>query len=109
MCESLKAEILDLRIKLKIAEDLIVKHNYETRISNKPNGRASPSNEELAMDDQLRLFESKRDGLEERINKLLELEQYQTLCIHEFITDLIDLTPDRSDTIAYCKNCMYVN
>ena len=109
MCESLKAEILDLRIKLKIAEDLIVTHNYETRISNKTNGRVSPTDEELIMDDQLRLFESNRDDLEERINKLLELEQYQTLCIHEFITDLIDLHPDRSDTIVYCKNCMYVN
>jgi hypothetical protein len=109
MCESLKAEILDLRIKLNIAEDLIAKHNYETRISNKPNGRTYPSNEELAMDDQLRLFESNRDDLEDRIHKLLELEQYQTLCVHEFITDLIDLNPDRSDTIVYCKNCMYVN
>lgn len=97
-------------MKLKIAEDLIVTHNYETRISNKPNSLASPpSDEELAMDDQLRLFESNRDDLEERINKLLELEQYQTLCAHEFITDLIDYTPDRSDTIVYCKNCMYVN
>jgi hypothetical protein len=109
MCESLKVEIRDLRIKLKIVEDLIATHNYDSQISNKSNDIGSPSDEELIMDDQLRLFESDRDDLEERINKLLELEQYQTLCNHEFITDLIDLNPDRSDTIVYCKNCMYVN
>jgi len=109
MCESLKAEILDLRIKLQIVKDLIVSHNYESQISNKTNDVGSPSDEELIMDDQLRLFETDRDDLEDRINKLLELEQYQTLCTHEFVTDLIDHTPDRSATIVYCKNCMYVN
>jgi hypothetical protein len=32
-------------------------------------------------------------------NKLLDI------CKHEWITDLIDIDPDRSKTIEYCKSC----
>ena len=29
------------------------------------------------------------------------------LCIHEFENDIIDITPDRSEHITYCKLCGY--
>ncbi len=102
MCESLKTEILDLRARLAIVE-----HSIVILVNESLNCKLS-SDEELIRDDQIRLLEKDRDELEARINKLLELRQYQMLCEHEFVTDLIDHTPDTSMTIVYCKNCMYV-
>ena len=34
-----------------------------------------------------------------------QLKEYQSLCEHEFVTDLIDIDPDRSTSIIYCKHC----
>lgn len=31
----------------------------------------------------------------------------QQLCTHEFITDYIDITPDNSQKITYCRICNY--
>ena len=36
----------------------------------------------------------------ERIDNILKAE-----CKHEYIEDLIDITPDRSQKITYCKIC----
>jgi hypothetical protein len=46
----------------------------------------------------------------ERKNHILHLKnlcnQYiQSLCNHEFETDTIDINPDESKTISYCKFC----
>jgi hypothetical protein len=35
------------------------------------------------------------------------LEKMQTLCKHEYVEDLIDITPDKSQTIYYCKHCLH--
>jgi hypothetical protein len=32
-------------------------------------------------------------------------EQINRFCIHEWVNDLIDITPDRSQYITYCKIC----
>lgn len=32
-------------------------------------------------------------------------EKISELCHHEFIDDTIDITPDRSENITYCKIC----
>ncbi len=50
-------------------------------------------------------FSQKRDEL----NRLkLECEKkVHEQCIHDFETDLIDIDPDRSITIQYCKICEY--
>jgi len=39
--------------------------------------------------------------------ELRQLHDLQSTCIHEFVEDLIDLTPDKSMTIQYCVHCLY--
>ena len=34
-------------------------------------------------------------------------KKIQELCPHDFIDDMIDITPDRSEHITYCKICEY--
>jgi len=60
----------------------------------------------------LRIFspEVNKDFFVERKKHILHLKnlcnQYiQNLCNHEFETDTIDITPDKSHTISYCKFC----
>ncbi len=37
-----------------------------------------------------------------------KLETYiNTYCDHDFIDDTIDIDPDKSKSISYCKNCSY--
>ena len=36
-------------------------------------------------------------------------KKIQELCNHEFETDLVDIDPDKSSTIQYCKICEYTN
>lgn len=47
---------------------------------------------------------SDRNGLYRQIHQLMEnyLDQF---CNHNIVTDLIDITPDRSQTIRYCLHC----
>ena len=47
---------------------------------------------------------SDRNGLYRQIHQLMEnyLDQF---CNHHIVTDLIDITPDRSQTIRYCLHC----
>ena len=45
-------------------------------------------------------------------HELVELRQkydrkIKTFCKHEFVQDLIDIDPDRSETIEYCHKCEY--
>jgi hypothetical protein len=35
-------------------------------------------------------------------------EEEEDICVHIFIKDLIDIDPDRSQTIIYCEKC-YMN
>jgi hypothetical protein len=34
-----------------------------------------------------------------------EIPKCNPKCIHEFVTDLIDIDPDRSQMIQYCIKC----
>ena len=58
------------------------------------------------MDDEIVELETKLECKRTEHNNLLELKQYQSLCNHIFIDDLIDLTPDTSKTITYCVHCL---
>lgn len=55
-------------------------------------------------------FEINKSYFMERQNHILELknlcEKYlEKLCNHDFILDTIDITPEKSKTISYCKFC----
>ncbi len=39
--------------------------------------------------------------------ELWQLNDLQSICCHEFIEDLVDLTPDKSIAIQYCIHCLY--
>jgi len=39
--------------------------------------------------------------------ELRQLHYLQSICCHEFIKDLVDLTPDKSMAIQYCIHCLY--
>jgi hypothetical protein len=32
-------------------------------------------------------------------------QSIQNVCLHEYVTDLIDMTPDESKSISYCRLC----
>jgi hypothetical protein len=76
--------------------------------------KEQPTNEDIYdKDDDIQLLEEIKKQYEK---KLVEtnyscdsLKVYsQTLCNHEFILDLIDVTPDRSQVIEYCHICEFV-
>jgi hypothetical protein len=41
-----------------------------------------------------------------RLKQMCECDIYK-LCDHEFEEDIIDITPERSEKITYCKICEY--
>jgi len=47
--------------------------------------------------------------LTETVDARMQLQEYQKLCDHVFIEDLIDITPDKSKTIEYCAHCFFTN
>lgn len=57
----------------------------------------------------LNMFEEK-DSYNELINNLETLKKYienkiKNRCVHEWVDDLIDIDPDRSQRICYCVKC----
>ncbi len=57
------------------------------------------------LNDQIFFFHEKKQNLM-LIKKECEKKMHE-LCEHEFETDLIDIDPDRSIMITYCKKCEY--
>jgi len=50
-------------------------------------------------------FVEKRGYIIEKINNCNS--NLYNLCDHEFVEDMIDITPERSENITYCKICEY--
>jgi len=50
-------------------------------------------------------FLEKREYIIKQINKCND--NINNFCNHEFEEDMIDITPDRSQKITYCKICEY--
>jgi hypothetical protein len=50
---------------------------------------------------------NKKDAMNEKNKKKdnNSKDKSKIICHHEFITDDIDLTPDRSQRIVYCTKC----
>jgi predicted nucleic acid-binding Zn-ribbon protein len=61
------------------------------------------------LDDEIHQLESQLEFKTEQYNNLRQLREYQSLCNHDFVDDLIDLTPDTSKLITYCVHCLYTS
>ena len=53
------------------------------------------------------LLDGIQDVCENQIKKIVRIKHkiIQSTCNHEMIEDLIDVTPDKSLMIKYCKHC----
>ena len=58
--------------------------------------------------EEIIVAETRISGLEERRTTLLQWLEYIRQCSHEFIVDLVDVNPDQSKTVTYCKHCLCV-
>jgi hypothetical protein len=81
-----------------------MKHLTQTKMNCIQNN--APEQEIQIIEDELIELETKLECKRSERNNLLELQQYQFICNHVFIEDLIDLTPDTSKTITYCVHCL---
>jgi hypothetical protein len=63
--------------------------------------------EEFINEEEMCALETRRESLEVRQQELIELRSYQDSCEHLFVTDLIDVDPDRTLAIEYCKHCLF--
>ena len=53
-----------------------------------------------------REIQALKNSLEQQEENLIIMKQFlKKYCNHEWITDLIDIDPDRSKSIKYCRNC----
>jgi len=86
---------------------LFYRKHYESIINNLDdiiNSILDPSNNELDTSHKNFLIEKKQHVIKlktECNNIIIEL------CNHEFEDDMIDITPDSSKNITYCKICGY--
>lgn len=57
------------------------------------------------------IFDLKKHYIQEKENMVYIFkecnENIQNMCNHEFINDVIDITPDFSQNICYCRLCEY--
>ena len=87
---------------------LFYKNHYEDIIRNLDdiiNFTLDPSSNDFDSSQNFFLLERKQQVVKlktECDNKILELS-----CNHNFEADMIDITPDRSQNITYCKICGY--
>lgn len=58
------------------------------------------------IEDELIQYETHLEALKEQYANLLILQDYQKDCNHIVVEDLIDLTPDKSETVYYCSRCL---
>lgn len=103
MSKSTILELSELQIDLERVDTQINEHRL--RLANL--GQATDSMDEFVIYENICALETERDKLELRVNKLMELREYQLMCEHEFIQDLIDIDPDKSELIVFCKHCLY--
>jgi len=66
----------------------------------------APEQEIAIIEDELNELETQLENTKTQHSNLLQLQQYQSICNHCFIEDLVDLTPDNSITVTYCVHCL---
>lgn len=42
------------------------------------------------------------------MDNLSKLMEYKNGCKHDYVLDLVDIDPDRSAVVKYCKHCLHV-
>ena len=103
MSKSTILELSEFQPKLERVNKHIDEHR--ARLANL--GQEPDSMDEFIIYENICALETERDELEVRVNKLMELREYQLMCEHEFIQELIDIDPDKSVLIVFCKHCLY--
>ena len=63
-------------------------------------------NDDGLLDCELNQLERELEWKTGQYNNAVQLKNYQSVCEHVFIEDLIDLNPDESTTIEYCVHCL---
>jgi hypothetical protein len=53
-------------------------------------------------------LESEIQKLEEMRDNLIQWNEYVSQCKHDFVLDLIDVDPDKSSVVEYCKHCLFI-
>lgn len=77
------------------------KHNHLQRMAKNP-----PDKTDILLQEYYQHSYQVSSVIETRKNLLRRItQQIQLTCKHEWETDLIDIDPDRSQTIVYCKIC----
>ena len=99
MSQPIETEIMDLQTKIQVLESEL--HSLNNEKSN-----VSEDQSEILTDEIIGL-EVNIESEKIRHNNLLQLRDYQMSCDHSFIEDLIDITPEKSQVIKYCKSCLF--
>ena len=78
-------DLIDMRESIASQKNFFVAHLQENR------NFIEPKFQQIIMD---------LDNILEHIDNILKAD-----CVHEYESDLIDITPDRSEQITYCRIC----
>ena len=90
--------------KLAIQIEMLENEKHEL-IKTKPNTRETDVSVSILEDEIEQTTLQYNHLLTETVDARTQLQEYQKLCEHVFIEDLIDITPDKSKTIKYCAHC----
>lgn len=111
---------LDYLLNMKSKNDYVfaylkeIKHNYtnmkEVTLFNLIDTSITTNNDYYQYNKTISEINELLNQHSEHINQLVVLnekltQKIVTLCKHEWIIDTIDIDPDRSKTIEYCKVC----
>ena len=94
-------EILEIKRAINAVQSEIARMEYEK----------SFTQDEAEIDkyiEDIMLLEEQLTFAESRLNDMLQWIEHKTTCEHEFVLDLIDIDPDKSKLIKYCKYCLHV-
>ena len=94
--------------KLAIQIEMLENEKHEL-IQTKPNTRETDVSVSILEDEIEQTTLQYNHLLTETVDARTQLQEYQKLCEHVFIEDLIDITPDKSKTIKYCAHCFFTN
>lgn len=93
--------------KLLLKIEMLEKEKHEMVVANSVRNSHVVENQPNTRELDISILEDEINQVTLQYNNLLQLQEYQKLCNHVFIDDLIDITPDTSKTIQYCAHCLF--